>query len=463
MVLRNSATTVQTEASDVGRVQKFNPYLLNKVTSTCYHAAKKDKEIPTSLKSNHRLVSPPLPPKMVKNQVYHVKKVFSYPVPNTLNLEQTKELFSIFRAHPSKGMKIFIQQFFPGSNPEQIANILCLFTILTKDHLAHFLNANSQLSRQCLEFIVNHMNFAGANRFDSLNGYLSIFSIEPEKKPDSCLSPSSCKKIISQTDSFYGFQYEQLKTAFDLQFRRCNRSVSKSQLKQSRKIRLEIPRFKIVAPDMNYRLCVYGNISKSDSKKTKELFKKFSKSHTMDIPLLISNFVKLYFPESNLVYVSQLLVLFSTLSRLSISRFLSEDKILNHSCLKFVCQHFNFKNLPIDRSLKKFKSYISFTDDLKKVDQNRVATLLSEFAFRYLECNKSTTWGQNFQDKHDSIIVLASGCMLLNNEFRCTNGGKMSLKEFVLWVRGNNGGDYLDLDMLKGVYNRIKNRDMNSR
>ncbi|XP_032185050.1 PH and SEC7 domain-containing protein 3 isoform X1 [Mustela erminea] len=122
------------------------------------------------------------------------------------------------------------------------------------------------------------------------------------------------------------------------------------------------------------------------------------------------------------------------------------SKLVAEEYLKF----FDFTGMTLDQSLRYFFKAFSLVGETQERER-----VLIHFSNRYFYCNPNTIASQ------DGVHCLTCAMMLLNTDLHGHNiGKKMTCQEFIANLQGiNEGGDF-SKDLLKALYNSIKNEKL---
>ncbi|XP_007933237.2 PH and SEC7 domain-containing protein 3 [Orycteropus afer afer] len=122
------------------------------------------------------------------------------------------------------------------------------------------------------------------------------------------------------------------------------------------------------------------------------------------------------------------------------------SKLVAEEYLKF----FDFTGMTLDQSLRYFFKAFSLVGETQERER-----VLVHFSNRYFYCNPDTITSQ------DGVHCLTCAMMLLNTDLHGHNiGKKMTCQEFIANLQGvNEGGDF-SKDLLKALYNSIKNEKL---
>ncbi|XP_057553887.1 PH and SEC7 domain-containing protein 3 isoform X3 [Hippopotamus amphibius kiboko] len=122
------------------------------------------------------------------------------------------------------------------------------------------------------------------------------------------------------------------------------------------------------------------------------------------------------------------------------------SKLVAEEYLKF----FDFTGMTLDQSLRYFFKAFSLVGETQERER-----VLVHFSNRYFYCNPDTIASQ------DGVHCLTCAMMLLNTDLHGHNiGKKMTCQEFIANLQGvDEGGDF-SKDLLKALYNSIKNEKL---
>uniref|UniRef100_A0A8C9VF19 IQ motif and Sec7 domain ArfGEF 1 n=1 Tax=Scleropages formosus TaxID=113540 RepID=A0A8C9VF19_SCLFO len=144
------------------------------------------------------------------------------------------------------------------------------------------------------------------------------------------------------------------------------------------------------------------------------------------------------------------------LSRQMIGEFLgNRQKQFNRDVLDCVVDEMDFSSMELDEALRKFQAHIRVQGEAQKVER-----LIEAFSQRYCICNPGVV--RQFRNP-DTIFILAFAIILLNTDMYSPNvkpERKMKLEDFVKNLRGVDDGDDIPREMLIGIYERIRKREL---
>ncbi|XP_043106327.1 PH and SEC7 domain-containing protein 1 isoform X2 [Puntigrus tetrazona] len=122
------------------------------------------------------------------------------------------------------------------------------------------------------------------------------------------------------------------------------------------------------------------------------------------------------------------------------------SKMVAEEYLKF----FEFTDLTLDQSLRCFLKAFSLMGETQERER-----VLIHFSNRYYQCNPTIITAQ------DGVHCLTCALMLLNTDLHGPNiGKKMTCQEFINNLDGLNGGQDFPRELLKSLYNSIKNEKL---
>ncbi|XP_056294374.1 IQ motif and SEC7 domain-containing protein 1 isoform X3 [Pseudoliparis swirei] len=178
----------------------------------------------------------------------------------------------------------------------------------------------------------------------------------------------------------------------------------------------------------------------------------FNKKPEKGIQYLIErNFV----PDTP-VGVAHFLLQRKGLSRQMIGEFLgNRQKQFNRDVLDCVVDEMDFSAMELDEALRKFQAHIRVQGEAQKVER-----LIEAYSQRYCICNPGVV--RQFRNP-DTIFILAFAIILLNTDMYSPNvklEKKMKLEDFVKNLRGVDDGEDIPREMLVGIYERIRKREL---
>uniref|UniRef100_A0A674NXV2 IQ motif and Sec7 domain ArfGEF 1 n=1 Tax=Takifugu rubripes TaxID=31033 RepID=A0A674NXV2_TAKRU len=144
------------------------------------------------------------------------------------------------------------------------------------------------------------------------------------------------------------------------------------------------------------------------------------------------------------------------LSRQMIGEFLgNRQKQFNRDVLDCVVDEMDFTAMELDEALRKFQAHIRVQGEAQKVER-----LIEAYSQRYCICNPGVV--RQFRNP-DTIFILAFAIILLNTDMYSPNvkpERKMKLEDFVKNLRGVDDGEDIPREMLVGIYERIRKREL---
>ncbi|XP_014909798.1 PH and SEC7 domain-containing protein 1-like isoform X2 [Poecilia latipinna] len=133
-----------------------------------------------------------------------------------------------------------------------------------------------------------------------------------------------------------------------------------------------------------------------------------------------------------------------------VSRHLSKNNDFSRMVAEEYLSFFSFTGLTLDQALRTFLRQFALMGETQERER-----VLSHFSRRYLECNPKVL------PSEDAAHTLTCALMLLNTDLHGQNIGKrMSCTQFIGNLEGLNGGQDFPKDLLKALYNSIKNQKL---
>ncbi|XP_051769721.1 PH and SEC7 domain-containing protein 1 isoform X2 [Ctenopharyngodon idella] len=133
-----------------------------------------------------------------------------------------------------------------------------------------------------------------------------------------------------------------------------------------------------------------------------------------------------------------------------IARHLCKNNDFSRMVAEEYLHYFNFTGMTLDQALRAFLIEFALTGETQERER-----ILAHFSRRYLQCNSSLTLSE------DSVHTLTCALMLLNTDLHGHNIGKrMSCTQFIGNLEGLNSGNDFPKDLLKALYNSIKNEKL---
>ena len=140
------------------------------------------------------------------------------------------------------------------------------------------------------------------------------------------------------------------------------------------------------------------------------------------------------------------------LSRRMVGEYLcSLQRPFNLAVLHCFVHELDFTGLHLDIALRQLYDEVTFPGEAQKVEK-----MVEVFSRRYIQCNQMFVAGFN---SPDTIFVLSYAMVLLNTDLHSKavrSGRRMRRDDFVRNLRGVDAGSDPDIDMLRGIYDRIK-------
>ncbi|KAM8890543.1 uncharacterized protein ACB058_016061 isoform 1-T3 [Synchiropus picturatus] len=133
-----------------------------------------------------------------------------------------------------------------------------------------------------------------------------------------------------------------------------------------------------------------------------------------------------------------------------VARHLSKNNDFSHMVAQEYLSFFNFSGLSLDQALRSFLCQFALVGETQERER-----VLSHFSSRYLSCNPRVLQSE------DAVHTLTCALMLLNTDLHGQNIGKrMSCPQFVGNLEGLNNGQDFPKELLKALYNSIKNQKL---
>ncbi|XP_048865313.1 uncharacterized protein LOC125739345 isoform X1 [Brienomyrus brachyistius] len=133
-----------------------------------------------------------------------------------------------------------------------------------------------------------------------------------------------------------------------------------------------------------------------------------------------------------------------------VARHLSKNNDFSRMVAEEYLRFFNFTGLTVDQALRAFLKEFALTGETQERER-----VLSYFSRRYFHCNPKMI------PSEDSVHTLTCALMLLNTDLHGHNIGKrMSCLQFIGNLEGLNDGQDFPRDLLKTLYNSIKNEKL---
>ncbi|XP_074474995.1 PH and SEC7 domain-containing protein 1-like isoform X3 [Sebastes fasciatus] len=133
-----------------------------------------------------------------------------------------------------------------------------------------------------------------------------------------------------------------------------------------------------------------------------------------------------------------------------VARHLSKNNDFSRMVAEEYLSFFNFTGLSVDQALRTFLRQFALMGETQERER-----VLSHFSKRYLDCNPKVI------PSEDAVHTLTCALMLLNTDLHGQNIGKrMSCTQFIGNLEGLNDGQDFPKDLLKALYNSIKNQKL---
>ncbi|XP_020337218.2 uncharacterized protein LOC109889862 isoform X1 [Oncorhynchus kisutch] len=133
-----------------------------------------------------------------------------------------------------------------------------------------------------------------------------------------------------------------------------------------------------------------------------------------------------------------------------VARHLSKNNEFSRMVAEEYLSYFNFSGLTIDQAIRAFLREFALMGETQERER-----VLAHFSRRYLQCNP------NAIPSEDSVHTLTCALMLLNTDLHGHNiGKKMSILQFISNLEGLNDGKDFPKELLKALYNSIRNEKL---
>ncbi|XP_072351526.1 uncharacterized protein [Scyliorhinus torazame] len=137
--------------------------------------------------------------------------------------------------------------------------------------------------------------------------------------------------------------------------------------------------------------------------------------------------------------------------RSDVARHLGKNNDFSKLVAEEYLRYFDFTGLTLDQSLRFFLKAFALMGETQERER-----VLIHFSERYYQCNMGTIPSQ------DGVHCLTCAMMLLNTDLHghVNIGKKMTCQDFINNLDGLNGGKDFPKDLLKALYNSIKNEKL---
>uniref|UniRef100_A0A8B9HVE7 Pleckstrin and Sec7 domain containing a n=1 Tax=Astyanax mexicanus TaxID=7994 RepID=A0A8B9HVE7_ASTMX len=133
-----------------------------------------------------------------------------------------------------------------------------------------------------------------------------------------------------------------------------------------------------------------------------------------------------------------------------VARHLSKNNDFSRMVAEEYLGYFNFTGQTLDQALRSFLLEFALMGETQERER-----VLAHFSRRYLQCNPMLLLSE------DSVHTLTCALMLLNTDLHGQNIGKrMSCTQFIGNLEGLNSGHDFPRELLKALYNSIKNEKL---
>uniref|UniRef100_A0A3Q2FE09 IQ motif and Sec7 domain ArfGEF 1b n=1 Tax=Cyprinodon variegatus TaxID=28743 RepID=A0A3Q2FE09_CYPVA len=141
--------------------------------------------------------------------------------------------------------------------------------------------------------------------------------------------------------------------------------------------------------------------------------------------------------------------------RISLLRWNQRMMVQTDGKILCVVDEMDFSGMELDEGLRRFQAHIRVQGEAQKVER-----LIEAYSQRYCICNPGVV--RQFRNP-DTIFILAFAIILLNTDMYSPNvkpERKMKLEDFVKNLRGVDDGEDIPREMLVGIYERIRKREL---
>ena len=163
--------------------------------------------------------------------------------------------------------------------------------------------------------------------------------------------------------------------------------------------------------------------------------------------------VKKDFVEYSPTAVAKFLLGRKGLSKKMVGEYICDlQKPFNLAVLHSFVVDMDFSGLHLDIALRQLLAEVSIPGEAQKIEK-----LVEVFSKRYIECNQMFV--SSFKSP-DTIFILSYAMVLLNTDLHNKSikpERKMKPEDFIRNLRGIDCGSDIDVEMVKGIYDRIKN------
>ncbi|XP_069754717.1 PH and SEC7 domain-containing protein 2-like isoform X2 [Narcine bancroftii] len=136
--------------------------------------------------------------------------------------------------------------------------------------------------------------------------------------------------------------------------------------------------------------------------------------------------------------------------RCDVARHLGKNNDFSRLVAEEYLSFFDFTDLTLDKALRSFLKAFPLMGETQERER-----VLIPFSKRYCQCNPDCI------NSEDGVHTLTCALMLLNTDLHGHNiGKKMSCQQFISNLDGLNNGKDFPKDLLKGLYNSIKNEKL---
>ncbi|KAL7376090.1 hypothetical protein ABVT39_000901 [Epinephelus coioides] len=138
------------------------------------------------------------------------------------------------------------------------------------------------------------------------------------------------------------------------------------------------------------------------------------------------------------------------IQRVDVVKHLDKDNDFSRAVGEEYLKHFDFTEQSLDHALRSFLKVVVLIGETQERER-----VLQHFACRFYQCNPDSF------PSSESVLALTCALMLLNTDLHGQNVGKsMSSSKFVSNLDGMNEDENFSKDLLKTLYNSIKNEPL---
>ncbi|KAK2724301.1 IQ motif and SEC7 domain-containing protein 1-like isoform X3 [Artemia franciscana] len=204
---------------------------------------------------------------------------------------------------------------------------------------------------------------------------------------------------------------------------------------------------------------IYANVGENLPMDTKVLESLRKRQYRVGLNLFnkkpergISYLIQKGFFENSPNAVAKFLISRKGVSKQMIGEYLGNlQNPFNMAALQCFAEEIDLSNLPIDVALRKFQTYFRMPGEAQKIER-----LMEVFGQKYCYCNPDVVGKLR---NPDTVFILAFAIIMLNTDLHTPNlkpERRMKLEDFIKNVRGVDDGADVDKELLKGIYERVR-------